>query len=146
MEPAIDIAEAVVAALNAKEFALPFTSKRAYVQRRQTTSAGTLSVCVFLVDLDSMTSTRQDDDETHTVAIAVHQRVQVVGLSTVDPLVNLVRQIHNFCRKKTFAGAKVIRRKIQPRYDLEALATSQEFLSFVYLECKLIYTSPEADT
>lgn len=139
MEPAIAIADALVEQLNEHAFAFPFTAERRYLSRPDLATSSALAVTVMLIDLESTMSTRAADDETHTVAVCVHQRVGNTLPETIDPLVNLVRQIHDFCRARTLASAKVIRRQMRPRYDLEALAKTKEFVAFLFVECKLIY-------
>lgn len=141
-EPAIEIADALVEALNAHDFSCEFEAVRRYVGRAALPGASTLQVSVMPVGMESEVSTRREDKETHTVVVVVHQRVATTETCHVDPLVELVRAVHDFCRGLTLAGARVIRRQRQPLYDLEALAGTREFLAYVFVECLLGYIPP----
>jgi len=142
-EPIIDIAEALVTALNAHAFSAEFTAVRRYLERKQLTTSEELSVTVLMVGTESKLDTRYADEETHGLMIAIHQKVGSTGSETIDPLLHLVREIHDFCRELRLAGARVIRRSMVPRYDLEALSKTRVFLAFVSVECLLGYSPPE---
>jgi hypothetical protein len=141
-EPAIAIADALVSVLNDHEFSCEFQAERRYVGRAALTAASTLQVSVIPAGMESIVDTRREDKETHTVVVVVHQRVATTEPCHVDPLVELVREIHDFCRGLKLAGARVIRRQRQPLYDMEALAATREFLSYVFVECLLGYVPP----
>lgn len=144
LEPAIAIADALVAALNAQAFSRTFTAAREYVARRDLVSSSTLAATVLLADLESEIDTRRDDKETHTIVVVIHQKVADLEVATLDPLLRLTREVHNFLRNLAPAGARVMRRKMKPRYDLEALQSQRQFISFLSVECNLIYNPEDA--
>lgn len=143
VEPALALADAIVSALNAKAFSLEFTAKREYLPRKEIRTSATLAATVMPTELDSEISTKEADKETHTIAVALHVRVANTATETIDPLMNLTREVHDFLRKFSTAEGRAIRRRAQPRYDFEALQTTSLFLAFVYVDCLVMYTPPE---
>lgn len=140
-EPAIDIANAVVAALNGHSFSRPFEAARAYNAHRVYEGATTLQATVMPVKYESDVDTRRDDDERHRIGIALHQSVNSTANATIDPLVDLVREVHDFCRKQTFALARVMKRRTEP-FDYAELK-KKRWIGYVELELMLIYTPEE---
>lgn len=143
VEPALALADAIVSALNAKVFSLSFNASREYLPRKEIRTSTTLAATVMPIELDSEISTRRDDKETHTIAVALHVRPPNTLVATIDPLMNLTREVHDFLRKFATAEGRAIRRRSQPRYDFEALQTTGLFLAFIYVDCLVMYTPPE---
>lgn len=143
-EPALEIADALVALLNAHEFSLEFTSTRAYLAHRELVASTTLAATVMPFALETELDNRRDDNEVHSIGIAIHQKVVNSAPATIDPLVELTREVHDFCRSKTLADARVIKRRVQAWCDVPALLKKQ-FLSYLIVDCKLIYTPPEEE-
>ena len=143
VEPALAIADALVNELNCTKFSREFQAARSYTPKRELAGTPKLAVDVMLADMDTSISTRGEDDETHTIAVAFHQRLDNTSNATVDPLISLVREVHDHCRKLQLAGARVIGRKMKPRYDLDEMIEHKAFVAFLFLEFKLLY-DPEA--
>jgi len=120
----------------------PFSAERIYVVDKDLVSGTVLKASVMVVDLESSTSTRRDDEETHTIGIALHKKVANAEPATIDPLVNVMRAVRDFFRSKELAGATVMKRRSRPLYDHDALRKRRQFIGFVELDCELIY-APE---
>jgi hypothetical protein len=139
-EPAIAIADAVVTALNAHPFAVPLQAARVYQATRVYIETNDLRTSVMPVNLESELDTRGEDEETHRIGIVLHRKTLDTTLAAIDPLVNLVRAVHDFCRGREFAGAVILKRRTT-HFDYQELQRKQ-FVGYVELECQYFYTPP----
>lgn len=138
--PELDIADAVVASLNAGSFSPALTAARGYLVEEELLKSTALKCTVMTAGLDDDNDTRGGTDvEVHTVGIAIYQKLPNVLPATVDPLVALLRAVRKHFNRKTLAGAKVIKRRSKPLYDAELLQTSNVFCGFVELDCRLVW-------
>lgn len=137
--PELDIADAVVASLNAGSFTPALTAARGYLVEEELLKSTALKCTVMTAGLDDDNDTRGSDVEIHTVGIAIYQKLPDVLPATVDPLIALLRSVRKHLGRATLAGAKVIKRRSKPLYDAELLQTSNVFCGFVELDCRLVW-------
>jgi len=106
----VEIADAVVTALNGHTFSLPMTCARQYLPRHALADLDTLQVTVVPQGVKSTLLTRGGDSENlHQIQIGLQQHVSDVNDATVvDPLTALVDEIQNFLLATTLYGASCI--------------------------------------
>jgi hypothetical protein len=139
-EPAVDLALAVVEALNGATWDIPFAATFVYSIEKELVTSDALAATVMIVDLDTENSTRKEDQETHTIGIALHQKVTSRNPDTITPLLNVRRQVHDFFRGKTLANGTVVKRRAKPVYDFDALRKRLQFIGFIELDFQLLYS------
>lgn len=99
----IQIADAVVDAINAATLDYTVTAARAYVPVADVKDLTTLRVTVVPRDLAAAADTRHTDLFTYNVDVAV-QKVLPADVSAIDPYMRLVEQIADVFRGKALAG------------------------------------------
>jgi hypothetical protein len=135
----IEIADAVVAALNAATLSQPFTAARHYLPEFDLKEMETLHVSVVPAELDEETADRTRDRAEYKIHVAVQKRVakqDPPGLDTqaIDALMQLVQEIDDLFRHKRLAGyaqAHWAKTENKPIYDPKHLKEHGQFTSLL---------------
>lgn len=98
MSTVIDVADAVVASLNAGSFALPFTAVRKYVPAVGLSDLAELNVTVVPKSAEITTATRTSSYFDCTIDIGIQQRVNPEEPAELDALADLAEQIIDHLR------------------------------------------------
>lgn len=136
MSRVTDIADAVVAALNAAEFALPFTAERRYRPVFGLAELETLRVSVVPASVEDDTATRGCTQEDPQIDVGVQQKVADTENETLDPLEDLAEAIADHFRQQRLPGhptAICTKASRNPLYVPEHLDTKKVFLAIVRL-------------
>lgn len=133
----IDIADAVVEAMNAGTFSQAFTAVRAYLPQFDLKEMATLHVTVVPKSVASEMASRSAYQSDYQIDLAVQQRLASADESLLDPFMALVQEIADFWRfrgiraaGRDFACVKVAN---DPIYSPEHLAQMQQFTSVLTL-------------
>ncbi|HUX03190.1 MAG TPA: hypothetical protein VMY35_19685 [Phycisphaerae bacterium] len=102
-----DIADAVVAALNAETFSVEFTAERAWVPSFDLPDLVDLQVRVIPAQKETARDTRDAWADTHEMHLGVMQKLDAVTNAVIDPLVGLVQEIEDFLRGRKFESVAV---------------------------------------
>jgi hypothetical protein len=94
----IDVADAVVASLNAGSFALPFTAARKYVPAVELSDLADLNVTVVPKSAEITTATRTSSYFDCTIDIGIQQKVNPNEPAELDALADLAEQIVDHLR------------------------------------------------
>jgi hypothetical protein len=107
----LDIADAVVAALNGATLSQTFVAERFYVPVKDLQrDLGSLKVLVVPKSLALVPVSRNSDDHTYLIDIAIQKRISKDALTNIqkkaecDPLVRLMEEIVDLFRGKALAG------------------------------------------
>lgn len=135
--PSLDIADAVVTALNAADLSQSVTFERVYVPKFDTSNAATLQGKVVPVsDIREMGSAA-DDNATIAVDIGVMQRLQggiSVEKTAVDTLLGLCEEIKAVINRQRLSGAATavcIGTAQEVIYSVEELDNGRVFLTAI---------------
>jgi len=93
-----DIADAVVAELNAAEFSQPFEAKRSYLPRFDLAEMKDLHVTVVPKGVTGLPGTRAHNQHDYEIDVAVQKKTAADG--QIDPLMRLVEEIADHFRSK----------------------------------------------
>lgn len=127
-----DIADAIVAALNAETFSLPFTSARFYRPIYEIKDLKTLRVTVVPRGDESEDASRSEVQHDIQVDIAVQIHVADMGLATLDPYMDLVEEIVDFIQaKRTFGVGSWMQTDNRPIFAPEHLSEQRTFTSII---------------
>lgn len=141
MAVVIEIADAVVAALNGATLSQSFTAERLYLPEFDLPTMDTLHVSVVPAELDEELADRTRDRAEYKIHVAVQKRVSkpdVSGLNTqaIDGLMQLVEEIGDLFRHKRLAGfeeAHWVKTENRPIYDPKHLKEHSQFTSLLVL-------------
>ena len=105
----IEIADAVVAALNGAKLSLPVNAQRYYLPEFDLKDMDTLHVSVVPAELDEEIADRTRDRAEYKIHVAVQQRVAQndppgLNQAAIDGLMQLVQDIDDLFRHKPLAG------------------------------------------
>lgn len=135
MAAILDIADAVVAQLNAGPFIPPLTAERHYQPKFDLEQMTTLHVSVVPRGLSSKALDRNRDAFDYEIDVAI-QRKTDMSPASLDALMNLVEGIADLFRPGPLAGypnARCVEVKNVPVYALEHLDEFRQFTSVVTL-------------
>lgn len=135
----IQIADAVVAVLNAAMLSQPFTAVRHYLPEFDLKEMETLHVSVVPAELDEEIADRTRDRAEYKIHVAVQERVarqHPPGIDTaaVDALLQLVEEIDDLFRHKRLTGyeqAHWAKTENKPIYDPKHLKEHGQFTSLL---------------
>lgn len=136
----VQLLDAVVTELNIGGFSQPFTAARHYLPKFDLKDTASLVVAVaprsFAVEIVS----RERDEETLGIDIGVLKRLASEAAGEVDPLVNLVQELKERFRAKSFPSPAAVCTEIviDPLYDLDFLDQKRQFVSVLQLNWTLI--------
>ena len=135
MATIIQIADAVVAQLNAATFSQPLTATRAYVPSFQLPEMKELRVTVVPRALSSEPLDRSRDEFRYEIDVAVQQKVEPTP-AAIDPLMTLAEEIGDRFRSQrlaSFPGARCIEVKNAPVFSPEHLDERRLFTTVLTL-------------
>jgi hypothetical protein len=135
----IQIADALVAVLNATTLSQPFTAVRHYLPEFDLKQMDTLHVSVVPAELDEEIADRTRDRAEYKIHVAVQKRVSKQdppGLDTaaIDALMQLVEEIDDVLRHKPVAGYELAhwtKTENKPIYDPKHLKEHGQFTSLL---------------
>ncbi len=139
MATIIDIADSVVAELNAATFSQPVSAVRHYAPQFDATEMTTLHVTVVPKGLSSQMLDRSRDTFEYLVDVAVQQKVDQAN-PPLDELMTLVEEIANHFRARalaSFPNARCIEVKNEPVYSPEHLTEFGQFTSVLTLKFRV---------
>jgi hypothetical protein len=105
----VEIADAVVAHLNASALSQPFTAERSYLPEYSLEELGTLRVTVVASQMEMQIADRARDRSEQQVQVWVQQRIgqgEAPGFdpSRIDALLYLIQEINDLFRHKRLPG------------------------------------------
>jgi hypothetical protein len=136
---AIEIADALVTALNAHRFSQTFTAARYYLPEFDLTEMDQLHVSVVPAELDEEIADRTRDRAEYKIHVAVQKRVTKqdppgLDMTAIDGLMGLVQEIDDLVRHKPLAGyeqAHWTKTENKPIYDPKHLKEHGQFTSLL---------------
>ncbi|NLY02727.1 MAG: hypothetical protein GXY83_42280 [Rhodopirellula sp.] len=142
----IQIADAVVAALNAATLSQPFSAVRYYLPEFDLKEMKDLHVSVVPAELDEEIADRGRDRAEYKIHVAVQKRVAKQDSSgldnaAIDALMQLVQEIDDLFRHKPLAGfeqALWAKTENKPNYDPKHLQENQQFTSLLAFTFRVI--------
>ncbi len=143
---AIQIADAVVEALNGATLSQPVTAARYYLPEFDLKEMKDLHVSVVPAELDEEIADRARDRAEYKIHVAVQKRVakqDPPGLDTeaIDGLMQLVQEIDDLFRHKPLADfeqALWTKTENKPIYDPKHLQENQQFTSLLAFTFRVI--------
>jgi hypothetical protein len=136
MAASAQIAEALVADLNATAFSRPFTARRAYLPIAELAEMADLHVTVVVAGRTTEPISRSLLQVDHRLEVAVQQRLTGEGLADGDPLLALVEEIADHVAGHRLAGAPDaawVKTEHGPLVDPGHLNELRQFTSLVVL-------------
>ena len=136
-----DIAEAVVAELNAGSFSLPFTAARHYRPVFELEEMQTLHVTVVPKGTAIQPNSRNSNQHDIDIDVAIQQKLETADNTDIDPLMTLVDEIADqfrFKRLNSFPNAVWVKTENQPVYAQEHLDQLRQFTSLLTLTFRVI--------
>jgi hypothetical protein len=131
----LDVADAVVAQLNATTFSQPLTAERHYQSKFELSEMTELKVSVVPRSLASKTLDRNRDTFDYLIDVAVQQKNDM-SQTALDALMALVEEMADHFRTQPLAGylnARCTDVKNEPVYALEHLEELRSFTSVITL-------------
>ncbi|MEX1016019.1 MAG: hypothetical protein WDZ31_04665 [Phycisphaeraceae bacterium] len=143
MSITIDIADAVVATLNAATFSQPVTAERAYLPRYELSEMQDLRVTVVPKEMTTTTASRGAASRDLTLDVAVQKKLGAPAgaQSEQDALMELSEEVADYLRTTALAGqagAKWVRTEHTAIYAPEHLEQLRQFTSVVTLTYRVI--------
>lgn len=139
MATIIDIAESVVAEINATTFSQPVTAARHYAPQFEIGEMGTLHVSVVPKGLASKSLDRSRDTFEFVIDVAVQQKVDQAN-APLDVLMGIVEEIADHFRAAalaSFPNARCTEVKNEPVYSPEHFTELGQFTSVLTLTFKV---------
>jgi hypothetical protein len=127
----LDIADAVVAAINGGTFSQPVAAERHYQPKFELSEMTDLKVSVVPRGLVSKTLDRGRDSFDYQIDVAVQQKTDMTP-AALDALMGLVEEMADHFRRQSLAGypqARCVEVKNEPVYSLEHLDELRQFTS-----------------
>jgi len=139
MSEIADIAQAVVDALNAHVFSVPFTAQRDYTPTFELKDMGTLHVTVVARGIEMATASRAYAQNDWQVDVAVQKKIASENNAEVDALMALVQDIAEHLRAVgTFGPGQWLRAENIPIYSPEHLNDMRQFTSVLTLTLRTV--------
>lgn len=134
----INLADAIVTALNAHAFSQPFTAVRAFIPRVDLGEMSeTLHVTVVPTAVESKLDTRTTSQHEYVVEIGVQKKPPSLANVSLDPLMRLVEEIADFFLFGIRpAGTTLIAPNVRILFLQEHLAKFSQFTSVITLTCR----------
>ncbi len=137
----VEIADAVVAALNGAHLSQAVSAQRYYLPEFDLKDMDTLHVSVVPAELDEEIADRSHDRAEYKIHVAVQKRVTKqdppgLDAEAIDGLMTLVQEIDDLFRHKTLAGyasAAWTKTENKPIFDPKHLKESGQFTSLLVL-------------
>lgn len=135
------VAEAVVAELNATTFSQPITATRAYLPRVELADLKTLKVTVVPSSLTVTAASRTQTQRDVAIDVAVQQKLAAEQNAALDPLLVLAEEIAEHFRAQrldSLPGALCVQTEFKPIYAPEHIEQLRTFTSVVTLTFRVI--------
>ena len=135
------VAEAVVAELNATTFSQPLTATRAYLPRVELADLKTLKVSVVPSSLTVTAASRTQIQRDVAIDVAVQQKLAAEQNAVLDPLLALAEEIAEHFRAKrldSLPGALCVQTEFKPIYAPEHIEQLRTFTSVITLTFRVI--------
>jgi len=130
----LEIADAVVEALNTGVFSLGFTAERAYLPVLDLPGAGVLHVTVVPREDRAKLDTRSSSSHEYAIDIGVQEKLTHVDKEHLDPLVELTQEIADFFLfGRRFGNATLVAPEIRVLYVQDHLHQLRQFTSVITL-------------
>jgi hypothetical protein len=141
MAVVIEIADAVVTALNAAKLSQPVEAQRHYLPEFDLADMDALHVSVVPAELEEEIADRSRDWAEYKIHVAVQKRVSKqdppgLDATAIDGLMTLVEEIDDLFRHKPLAGygqAHWTKTENKPIYDPKHLKDQGQFTSLLVL-------------
>ena len=141
MALAIDIADAVVTALNGQGFSQPFTAARAYRPAFDLREMKDLHVTVVPKGVELTTAGRGLAQSDVQIDIGVQQKLATGDDAGIDALMGLVQEIAEFVRAtRQFGEAVWVKTENTPIYSPEHLGELRQFTSVLTATLRVVKT------
>jgi hypothetical protein len=137
----VDIADAVVAELNAGTFSQSFTAQRLYRPEFDLREMAALHVTVVPRGVETLTVSRSSVQYDVSVDVAVQQKLSGESNAEIDPLMNLVEEIATFFRLRrlsAYPNASWLRTENEPVYSPGHLEELRQFTSVLNLTFRVV--------
>lgn len=127
----IEIADAVVAELNATSFSLPFTAQRVYVPSFSAQELGTLKVVVVPRAEEGTIANRSTTQHEYTVDVGILKKIAQPTPAEIDPLMLLAQEIGDHFRFRTPSGRseRWVKTEVRTPYSPEHVEQQRQFLT-----------------
>lgn len=131
----VDIAEEIKEDLNVTTFADPFEATRAYVPQFELEEMEDLHVTVVPKVVEDVIEARNKQRREYEIDIAVQLRLIDEAIGTIDKRMELVEEITNHLRNRTFldGAAQWVKTRNEPIYDPEHINELSQFTSIITL-------------
>lgn len=136
-----DIADAVVAELNAGSFSLSFTAERLYLPAFELADMQSLHVTVVPKSVATDAAARTQNQQDYAIDVAVQQKLTSTANAPIDALVTLVEELADhfrFRRLQNYPDAIWLKTEQQPVYAPEHLEQLRQFTSLLTLTFRVI--------
>ena len=136
-----DIAEAVVAEINAGTYSQPITAQRAYLPVFDLEDMQDLQVTVVPKSLTTLPGGRAHNQHDYAIDVAVQQKLQTTDDAEIDDLMTLVDEIADqlrFKRLTSFPNAVWLKTENEPVYAQEHLQEMRQFTSILTFTFRLM--------
>ncbi len=136
-----DIADAIVAQLNAGGFSQPLTASRCYLPKFDLAEMKDLHVTVVPRGVAITAGTRNHNQHDYQIDIAVQKKLTAVDNGESDTLVGLVDEIADHFRMKrldSFRAAMWVKTQHEPIYAQEHLDQMRQFTSVLTLTFRMM--------
>lgn len=135
------VAEAVIAELNATTFSQPITSIRSYLPRVELADLKTLKVTVVPSSVTVAAASRSQTQRDVAIDVAVQKKLGQEQNVSLDPLLALAEEIAEHFRAKrldSFPGALCVKTEFKPIYAPEHIELLRTFTSVLTLTFRVI--------
>lgn len=135
------VAEAVVAELNATTFSQPITAFRSYLPRVELAELKTLKVTVVPSNVTVVAASRSQTQRDVAIDVAVQKKLGQEQNVSLDPLLALAEEIaEHFWAKRldSFPGALCVKTEFKPIYAPEHIEQLRTFTSVLTLTFRVI--------
>ena len=131
----VQLADAVVADLNAATFSQPFTAQRSYLPRWKLEELATIRVTVVPKDDVGERASRAQWQEDYQLDVAIQQRLGANETAQMDALVLLGQELADYFKSRNPAGdlATLVAVAFAPLFDPEHLEKHKTLTTVINL-------------
>ncbi len=136
-----DIADAIVAELNAGGFSQPIEASRCYLPKFDLAEMKDLHVTVVPKGVAITAGTRNQNQHDYEIDIAVQKKLTAMDNGEIDTLVGLVDEIADHFRMKRFDNLRAavwVKTQHEPIYAQEHLDQMRQFTSVLTLTFRVM--------
>ncbi|RLS59551.1 MAG: hypothetical protein DWH91_00080 [Planctomycetota bacterium] len=135
------VADAVIAELNATTFSQPIAATRSYLSRVELADLKTLKVTVVPSSVTVAAASRTQTQRDVVIDVAVQKKLGQEQNVSLDPLLALAEEIAEHFRAKrldSFPGALCVKTEFKPIYSPEHIEQLRTFTSVLTLTFRVI--------